>query len=251
MRFWDPDEGRITLDGDEIRDYLLDELRSRTALVAQDTFLFNDTLKANIMIARPEASDDELDAAIGHASLEGVVRSLPEGLDTRMGEPRHPALGRSAPACRHRPRLSQGCADPDPRRGDESSRRRQRDGGAPRARQAHGRPDDARHRPSPVHHPQCRHHRCHGERPHRRTGDTRRTLHRRRALFPPREATRWRPPGPREAPPGPASVPEPSAADPAAHLDLKMGCRAGIQEDFPGSGQVSCTGVRTRRSTDR
>ncbi len=86
MRFWDPDEGRITLDGDEIRDYLLDELRSRTALVAQDTFLFNDTLKANIMIARPDASDDELDAAIGHASLEGVVRSLPEGLDTRMGE---------------------------------------------------------------------------------------------------------------------------------------------------------------------
>ncbi len=86
MRFWDPDEGRITLDGDDLRDYRLDELRSRTALVAQDTFLFNDTLKANILIARPEASDEELRTAIGQASLEDVVRSLPEGLETRMGE---------------------------------------------------------------------------------------------------------------------------------------------------------------------
>ena len=52
MRFWGCDEGHITLDGDDIRDYRLDDLRSRTALVAQDTFLFNDTLKANILIAR-------------------------------------------------------------------------------------------------------------------------------------------------------------------------------------------------------
>ena len=56
MRFWDCDEGRITLDGDDIKDYRLDDLRSHTALVAQDTFLFNDTLKANILIARPMTS---------------------------------------------------------------------------------------------------------------------------------------------------------------------------------------------------
>ena len=73
MRFWDCDKGRITLDGDDIRDYRLDDLRSRTALVAQDTFLFNDTLKANILIARPDASDNDLKEAIAHASLDDVV----------------------------------------------------------------------------------------------------------------------------------------------------------------------------------
>ncbi|MCY4607516.1 MAG: ABC transporter ATP-binding protein [bacterium] len=86
MRFWDCDEGRITLDGDDIRDYRLDDLRSHTALVAQDTFLFNDTLKANILIARPEASDDDLNEAIANASLDDVVASLRDGLDTRLGE---------------------------------------------------------------------------------------------------------------------------------------------------------------------
>ncbi len=86
MRFWDCDEGRITLDGDDIKDYRLDDLRSHTALVAQDTFLFNDTLKANILIARPDASDDDLHQAIANASLEDVVSSLRDGLDTRLGE---------------------------------------------------------------------------------------------------------------------------------------------------------------------
>ncbi len=86
MRFWDCDEGRITLDGDDIRDYRLDDLRSHTALVAQDTFLFNDTLKANILIARPDASDDDLREAIANASLDDVVASLRDGLDTRLGE---------------------------------------------------------------------------------------------------------------------------------------------------------------------
>ncbi len=86
MRFWDCDEGRITLDGDDIKDYKLDDLRSHTALVAQDTFLFNDTLKANILIARPDASDDDLKDAIANASLDDVVSSLRDGLDTRLGE---------------------------------------------------------------------------------------------------------------------------------------------------------------------
>src|SRR5476651_1136379 len=69
MRFWDPDEGRITLNGADLKDYKLDELRRMIALVAQDTYLFNDTLRANILIARPEATETELQAAIQHASL--------------------------------------------------------------------------------------------------------------------------------------------------------------------------------------
>ena len=86
MRFWDPDAGRITLNGADLKDYKLDELRRLIALVAQDTYLFNDTLRANIMIARPEASEAELEAAIAHASLSELVASLPEGLDSTVGE---------------------------------------------------------------------------------------------------------------------------------------------------------------------
>ena len=86
MRFWDPDSGRVALDGRDIRESRLDDLRGRTALVAQDTFLFNDTLRANILIARPDAAQAELDAAIDRASLRDVVDGLPEGLDTPVGE---------------------------------------------------------------------------------------------------------------------------------------------------------------------
>ncbi|MFO1159720.1 MAG: ABC transporter ATP-binding protein [Reyranellaceae bacterium] len=86
MRFWDPDGGRITLNGADLRDYKLDDLRRLIALVAQDTYLFNDTLRANILIARPDASEAELQAAIKHASLSGLVAALPDGLDSPVGE---------------------------------------------------------------------------------------------------------------------------------------------------------------------
>ena len=86
MRFWDPDSGRITLNGADLKDYKLDALRRMIALVAQDTYLFNDTLRANILIARPEASEAELEAAIEHASLSELVAALPEGLDSPVGE---------------------------------------------------------------------------------------------------------------------------------------------------------------------
>ncbi|MDP1962919.1 MAG: ABC transporter ATP-binding protein [Reyranella sp.] len=86
MRFWDPDAGRITLNGADLRDYKLDELRRLIALVAQDTYLFNDTLRANILIARPEATEAEMLAAVQHASLADLVAALPEGLDSPVGE---------------------------------------------------------------------------------------------------------------------------------------------------------------------
>jgi ATP-binding cassette subfamily C protein CydCD len=86
MRFWDPDRGRILMAGHDLRDYRLDDLRRRTALVAQDTYLFNETLAANIRLARPEASDAELAQAIRRASLDEVVAGLPKGLATPVGE---------------------------------------------------------------------------------------------------------------------------------------------------------------------
>jgi len=86
LRFWDPDSGAITLGGHDLRHWRLEGLRREIALVAQDTHLFNDTLGGNIRIARPEATAAEVTAAIERASLLPLVRSLPEGLDTRVGE---------------------------------------------------------------------------------------------------------------------------------------------------------------------
>ena len=86
MRFWDPEGGVLRLDGHDMRDFRLDALRRHIALVAQDTFLFNDTLKANILIARPAASDAALDAAVTQAALDDFVAALPDGLATPVGE---------------------------------------------------------------------------------------------------------------------------------------------------------------------
>ncbi|MBV8410725.1 MAG: ABC transporter ATP-binding protein, partial [Alphaproteobacteria bacterium] len=86
MRFWDPESGRILLNGADLRDYKLDDLRRMVALVAQDTYLFNDSLRANILIARPDASEAELLAAVEHASLSELVETLPEGLGSAVGE---------------------------------------------------------------------------------------------------------------------------------------------------------------------
>jgi ATP-binding cassette subfamily C protein CydCD len=86
LRFWDPDSGVITLGGHDLRRWRLEGMRREIALVAQDTHLFNDTLGGNIRIARPEATAAEVAAAIERASLLPLVRSLPEGLDTRVGE---------------------------------------------------------------------------------------------------------------------------------------------------------------------
>ena len=86
MRFWDPEEGSIKLGGHDLRDYKLDDLRRRIALVAQDTYLFNDTLRANILIANPDADEAALMHALEQASLGDFVTGLPEGLETMVGE---------------------------------------------------------------------------------------------------------------------------------------------------------------------
>lgn len=86
MRFWDPERGSVRLGGRDLRDFRVDDLRDQIALVAQDTYLFNDTLRANIMLARPRADDAELQAAIERAALGDFVAGLPDGLDTMVGE---------------------------------------------------------------------------------------------------------------------------------------------------------------------
>ena len=86
MRFWDPEKGSITLNGIELKDFKLEELRSRVALVAQDTYLFNNSLRENILVAKPEATELELSEAVKLSALSEVIESLPDGLDTMVGE---------------------------------------------------------------------------------------------------------------------------------------------------------------------
>ena len=86
LRFWDPNAGRILIDGVDLRDFDLDHLRRRVSLVSQDTYLFNDTLRANVALARPEADEEEIRRALEQAALADFVASLPEGLDTPVGE---------------------------------------------------------------------------------------------------------------------------------------------------------------------
>jgi ATP-binding cassette subfamily C protein CydCD len=86
LRFWDPQAGVVRLFGHDLREYTLDDLRRRIALVAQDTYLFNDTLRANVRLAAPGASDAALAAAIDRAALGELVAGLPDGLETVVGE---------------------------------------------------------------------------------------------------------------------------------------------------------------------
>ena len=86
LRFWDPAQGHILIDGVDLRDFELDHLRRRISLVSQDTYLFNDTLRANVSLARPDAGEAAIARALEQAALSDFVASLPEGLDTRVGE---------------------------------------------------------------------------------------------------------------------------------------------------------------------
>ena len=86
LRFWDPQGGRILLDGIAPHDLTLDGLRGRIALVAQDTYLFNDTLEANVRLARPDATREQVSLALSRAALAEFIAGLPEGLATRVGE---------------------------------------------------------------------------------------------------------------------------------------------------------------------
>jgi len=86
LRFFDPQKGEVRMNGASLRQYKLDALREQIALVTQDTYLFNETLRANILLAQPDASDSDIRQAVERAALAEFVDTLPEGLETRVGE---------------------------------------------------------------------------------------------------------------------------------------------------------------------
>lgn len=86
FRFYDPDGGRVLIDGHDIRTLKQESLRRSLGLVPQEVVLFNDTLRFNLAYARPEASDAEIMNAARRAQLGAFIESLPKGLETRVGE---------------------------------------------------------------------------------------------------------------------------------------------------------------------
>ena len=85
-RFYDSQEGRITVDGHDLRDVELDALRSQMAIVLQDPFLFSGTVKENIRYGNPEASDEEVMAVAKSVGAHGFIEALPEGYETDVRE---------------------------------------------------------------------------------------------------------------------------------------------------------------------
>jgi ATP-binding cassette, subfamily B, putative efflux pump len=85
-RFYDVTEGRILLDGIDIRDIRVRSLRDKIGIVFQDSFLFSDSVKDNILLGKPDATDEEVIAAAKAANAHDFIMSLPDGYDTKVGE---------------------------------------------------------------------------------------------------------------------------------------------------------------------
>ncbi|NJP52060.1 ABC transporter ATP-binding protein [Streptomyces sp. SBST2-5] len=85
-RLYDVDSGAVRVGGVDVRDLTAASLRDTLGMVTQDGHLFHDTVRANLLLARPEASEEELWDALRRARLDDLVRSLPDGLDTVVGE---------------------------------------------------------------------------------------------------------------------------------------------------------------------
>ncbi len=85
-RFYDPTEGKITIDGYDLRDLKLDSLRKQIGIVLQETTLFSGTIRENIAFGRPDASDEDVIAAAKAAQAHDFIMSFPEGYTTHVGE---------------------------------------------------------------------------------------------------------------------------------------------------------------------
>src|SRR5699024_3407599 len=88
-RLYDPTAGRVLIDGIDVRDIAPKDLASLVGVVSQETYLIHDTVRQNLLLAKPAADDDELWAALEYASVADTIHQLPQGLDTLVGARGH------------------------------------------------------------------------------------------------------------------------------------------------------------------
>jgi ATP-binding cassette, subfamily B, bacterial len=92
-RFYDPQEGRVCVDGHDVRTVTLDSLRCDIGVVTQETYLFHDTIESNLRYGNPEATESEIVAAASAANIHDFIASLPDGYKTVVGERGHKLSG--------------------------------------------------------------------------------------------------------------------------------------------------------------
>ena len=85
-RFYDPDEGKVLVDGHDLRDLQLESLRKQIAVVPQEPFLFNGSIKENVIFARPDANEKDIEKACDAVGLTGLISRLPNGIDSAIHE---------------------------------------------------------------------------------------------------------------------------------------------------------------------
>jgi ABC-type multidrug transport system fused ATPase/permease subunit len=85
-RFWEPDQGTVRLGGHDVRDFSLSYLRQQISMVLQEVFLFNTTVRENILVGRPDASHEDVVEAARAANAHSFIQELPKGYDTPIGE---------------------------------------------------------------------------------------------------------------------------------------------------------------------
>ncbi len=86
LRFWDYESGEIRLDGRELSEYAAEEVRRQIAVISPAAYFFSETLRQNLLLARPEATDEELRRALAQVELQDWLASLPAGLDSWVGQ---------------------------------------------------------------------------------------------------------------------------------------------------------------------
>ena len=180
-RLYDVDAGAVRVGGHDVRDVTLQSLEDVVGYVTQDAHMFHDTIRANLLYARPGATDDEIWAALEAAQIAPPGPGPARRARHRGRRPRLPALRRRAAAARDRPAAAQGAGDRGARRGHRPPRQRVRGGRAAGARRRAGGPHVAGDRPPAL------------DRPQRRPDPGRRRRPDRPARHPRRAARRGRP----------------------------------------------------------
>ncbi len=121
-RLYDVDSGSVTIGGVDVRQLSFESLRRTVGMVTQDGHLFHDSIRENLLFAAPDATEEQLWAALRDARLDALVRSLPGRSRHRRRRARLPAVGRRAPAPDDRPTAARPATRGHPRRGDVEPR---------------------------------------------------------------------------------------------------------------------------------